>query len=82
VEDDFAGYNVYRIEAGDTVILNTGLLPAPGYTDSTVVPAVAYGTQVTAEFFSPRLGCRVFPPLGFGVDLASLCLVEPSPSGV
>jgi len=47
-----------------------------------VVPAVAYGTQVTAEFFSPRLGCRVFPPLGFGVDLASLCLVEPSPSGV
>lgn len=42
VEDDFAGYNVYRIEAGDTVILNTGLLPAPGYTDSTVVPAVAY----------------------------------------
>ena len=47
-----------------------------------VVPAVAYGNQVTAEFFSPRLGCRVFPPLGFGVDLASLCLVEPSPSGV
>jgi ABC-type oligopeptide transport system substrate-binding subunit len=46
-----------------------------------VVPAVAYGNEVTAEFFSPRLGCRVFPPLGFGVDLASLCLVEPSTSG-
>lgn len=46
-----------------------------------VVPAVAYGNQVTSEFFSPRLGCRVFPAFGFGVDLASLCLVEPSTSG-
>lgn len=46
-----------------------------------VVPAVAYGSGVTTEFFSPRLGCRVFPPLGFGVDLASLCLADRSTSG-
>jgi class 3 adenylate cyclase/ABC-type oligopeptide transport system substrate-binding subunit/sugar lactone lactonase YvrE len=46
-----------------------------------VVPAFAYGNEVTTEFFSHRLGCRVFPPFGFGVDLASLCFVGPSPSG-
>jgi hypothetical protein len=46
-----------------------------------VVPAVAYGNEVTTEFFSPRIECRIFPPFGFGVDLASLCLLGPSPSG-
>jgi hypothetical protein len=46
------------------------------------VPAVAYGNDVATEFFSPRLGCRVFPPFGFGVDLASLCRVEPSSSPI
>jgi len=41
-----------------------------------VVPAVAYGREVTTAFFSPRLGCRAFPPFGFGVDLAALCLTD------
>jgi hypothetical protein len=34
----------------------------------------AYGTAQTSQFLSPRLGCRVFPPFGYGVDLAALCL--------
>ena len=38
------------------------------------VPVVAFGQPVIGEFFSQRLGCRVFPPLGYGVDLAALCL--------
>ena len=41
-----------------------------------VVPAVAYGREPTSAFFSPRLGCRAFPPFGFGVDLAALCIVN------
>jgi DNA-binding SARP family transcriptional activator/DNA-binding beta-propeller fold protein YncE len=32
---------------------------------------------VNGELFSARLGCRVFPPFGFGVDLAALCLDPP-----
>ncbi|CAN5332544.1 hypothetical protein BH18ACT14_BH18ACT14_01880 [soil metagenome] len=40
------------------------------------VPVVAVGYPVLGELFSPRLGCRVFPPFGFGVDLAALCLAE------
>jgi hypothetical protein len=38
------------------------------------VPVIAYGSHVQGEFFSPKLGCRVFPPMGYGVDLAALCL--------
>jgi len=34
----------------------------------------AYSTPQTSEFFSSRLGCRIFPPFGYGVDLAALCL--------
>jgi ABC-type oligopeptide transport system substrate-binding subunit/class 3 adenylate cyclase/tRNA A-37 threonylcarbamoyl transferase component Bud32/outer membrane protein assembly factor BamB len=37
------------------------------------VPVAAVGYPVLGEFFSPRLGCRVFPPFGYGVDLAVLC---------
>ena len=40
------------------------------------VPATAFGYGIAPAFLSPRLGCRVFPPLGFGVDLAALCLNE------
>jgi ABC-type oligopeptide transport system substrate-binding subunit len=38
------------------------------------VPATAFAYQVNGQFFSPRLGCRIFPPFGYGVDLAALCL--------
>jgi ABC-type oligopeptide transport system substrate-binding subunit len=40
------------------------------------VPVAADGTGVVTGFFSPRLGCRVFPPFGYGVDLAALCLKQ------
>src|SRR5215211_1743291 len=38
------------------------------------VPFAAVGTGVITGFLSPRLSCRVFPPFGYGVDLAALCL--------
>jgi peptide/nickel transport system substrate-binding protein len=37
------------------------------------VPVVAYGNWVQGELFAPSVGCRVFPPFGYGVDLAALC---------
>jgi DNA-binding SARP family transcriptional activator/ABC-type oligopeptide transport system substrate-binding subunit len=37
------------------------------------VPFAAVGTGVVTAFLSPRLECRIFPPFGYGVDLASLC---------
>jgi ABC-type oligopeptide transport system substrate-binding subunit/streptogramin lyase len=41
------------------------------------VPATAFAYLVNGQFFSPRLGCRIFPPFGYGVDLAALCLQHP-----
>jgi hypothetical protein len=38
------------------------------------VPATAFAYQANGQFLSPRLGCRIFPPFGYGVDLAALCL--------
>jgi class 3 adenylate cyclase/ABC-type transport system substrate-binding protein len=38
------------------------------------VPLAAVGTAHLGTVIGPRLGCRVFPPFGFGVDLAALCL--------
>ena len=43
-----------------------------------IVPAIAFGRERTSAFFSPRLGCRSFPAFGFGVDLAALCIVDPT----
>jgi DNA-binding SARP family transcriptional activator/ABC-type transport system substrate-binding protein len=37
------------------------------------VPLIPYGNRVQGEFFAPTVGCSVFPPAGFGVDLAALC---------
>jgi DNA-binding SARP family transcriptional activator/ABC-type oligopeptide transport system substrate-binding subunit len=37
----------------------------------------AYSTPQTSEFLSPRLGCRIFSPFGYGVDLSALCLPHP-----
>ena len=45
------------------------------------VPATGTGYSVAGVLLSPRLGCRVFPPFGSGVDLASLCPMDgPSPT--
>jgi class 3 adenylate cyclase len=40
------------------------------------VAVAAYGEDVVTALLSPRLRCRVFPPLGYGIDLAALCLNE------
>jgi hypothetical protein len=36
----------------------------------------AIGVAVVGGFFPPDPGCRVFPPLGYGIDLAALCLAN------
>lgn len=41
-----------------------------------IFPVVPYGIAAQGEFFAPTLGCRVFPPFGYGVDLAGLCLKQ------
>jgi ABC-type transport system substrate-binding protein len=42
------------------------------------LPAVDGAHDVNGQFFSRRLGCLVFPPFGYGADLAALC-ANPSP---
>jgi hypothetical protein len=37
-------------------------------------PLAAYLTPVIPTLLAPSLGCRVFPPLGYDIDLAALCL--------
>jgi ABC-type oligopeptide transport system substrate-binding subunit len=37
------------------------------------IPVVAFGAGSAPSYLSPRLGCQVFPPYGFGVDFAALC---------
>jgi DNA-binding SARP family transcriptional activator/ABC-type oligopeptide transport system substrate-binding subunit len=37
------------------------------------VPVAAYGTPSTSQFIGPRVGCRVFSPFAYGLDLAALC---------
>jgi len=34
---------------------------------------VAYGTPQVPQFLAPRVGCRVFISVSYGVDLARLC---------
>jgi len=45
--------------AGRLVRSNAGVIPL--------------GNPVQGELFSSHLGCRVFPPTGYGADLAALC---------
>lgn len=40
------------------------------------VPVAVYGYPMAPEFFSGRIGCKIFPPFGYGVDLAAMCLEE------
>jgi hypothetical protein len=35
---------------------------------------VPYGAFYAPELFSARMGCKLFQPIYFGVDLAALCL--------
>ena len=41
-----------------------------------VVPAVPFAAGATTAYLGPSLGCRVFPPYGYGLDLAALCLAR------
>jgi ABC-type oligopeptide transport system substrate-binding subunit len=38
------------------------------------LPATGFAIPENGQFFSDRLGCRTFPPFGYGVDLAALCV--------
>ena len=38
-----------------------------------VVPAAAFATTASRDFFSARIGCQVYQPV-WGIDLAALCL--------
>jgi hypothetical protein len=37
---------------------------------------IPYGQFGRFELLSDRVGCRIYPPMGFGVDLASLCISD------
>jgi hypothetical protein len=37
------------------------------------VPVAAYGIPQTSQFVGPRIGCRVFSPFAYGLDLAAMC---------
>jgi DNA-binding SARP family transcriptional activator/ABC-type transport system substrate-binding protein len=38
------------------------------------VPVAAYATPQTSQFIGPRIGCRLFSPFAYGLDLAALCV--------
>jgi hypothetical protein len=42
------------------------------------VPVAAYGIPQTSQFIGPRIGCRVFSPFAYGLDLAAMCMTGPS----
>jgi ABC-type transport system substrate-binding protein len=45
----------------------------------TEIPETGIAYTVQAAFFAPRIGCRIFPPASYGVDLAALCVTGASP---
>jgi hypothetical protein len=75
-----AGKTDYAAENGPALAPDTPLarLPAAGRLELSLLrrqaPAAAFGTPTIPEFFSTRVGCKAFPPVSFGVDLAALCL--------
>jgi class 3 adenylate cyclase/ABC-type transport system substrate-binding protein len=44
--------------------------------DAILIP---YGYSTQGELLAPSLGCRIFPPFGYGVDLAALCPASRTP---
>jgi hypothetical protein len=38
------------------------------------VSVAAYGTPQTSQFIAPRIGCVVFSPFAYGLDLAAICV--------
>jgi hypothetical protein len=38
-----------------------------------LVPAAAFATNASRDFFSVRMGCQLYQPV-YGIDLAALCL--------
>jgi hypothetical protein len=39
-------------------------------------PWVAYGNPIDNDFFSARMGCKVYQPV-YGIDLTALCIKKP-----
>jgi ABC-type transport system substrate-binding protein len=58
-----------RIATTETAVL--ALLQGPIMNE---VPMTGIAYTVSGDYLAPRTGCRVFPPSGFGLDLAALCL--------
>jgi DNA-binding SARP family transcriptional activator/ABC-type oligopeptide transport system substrate-binding subunit len=42
------------------------------------VPVAPYGIPQTSQFIGPRIGCRVFSPFAYGLDLAAMCMTGQS----
>jgi DNA-binding SARP family transcriptional activator/ABC-type transport system substrate-binding protein len=42
------------------------------------VPVAAFAIPQFNQFIGPRVGCRAFTPFGYGLDLAAICVKEPS----
>jgi hypothetical protein len=40
------------------------------------IPVIAFAAGASPSYLSDRLGCQIFPPYGYGVDLAALCIDE------
>jgi hypothetical protein len=38
------------------------------------VAVAAYSVPQTSQFVGPSIGCRLFTSVGYGLDLAALCL--------
>jgi hypothetical protein len=37
-------------------------------------PVAPYATPVISQFIESRIGCRVFNPFAYGLDLAAVCM--------
>jgi hypothetical protein len=68
---------VERLSRLDGVELRSATVALADRLATKEVPVAAAATPVVPVLLGPRLGCRVFPPWAFGIDLAALCL-EPT----
>ena len=81
IDDAFPGWIsssiVHRVEALDALAGEARQRQAAALAQTFLrvdVPVAVFGISGTPEFFSPRIGCRVFHSFDSGVDLAALCL--------
>jgi hypothetical protein len=65
---------VNRLRAERSLRLATVVAPAGYRLSANEVPVAAYATPHASQFVGPRIGCRMFTPFGYGLDLAALCI--------